>query len=173
LPNIHPIVVHFPIALIFAVIVVDLVGRITKNDSYLRVGTILTIFALAGALAAVGTGLFAEESVWHSEAAEELIETHELLGFVYLGILTLLTIVRLAAIRKLGGSTGWVAITIAVLAAGVVTFGAYFGGELVYQHGTGVTGVQMQTLDSDGDEQGLDEEFEDEEEASEETEKDE
>ncbi|OGC91501.1 MAG: hypothetical protein A2W25_00560 [candidate division Zixibacteria bacterium RBG_16_53_22] len=168
MPNVHPLLVHFPIALIFAVILTDLIGLLSKRENYLRVGTILTLFALAGAIAAVATGLFAEETVWHSEAAEELIETHELLGFVYLGLVVLLTIVRLAFGKRPAGGAGWIGLAIAVIAAAIVSFGGHIGGQLVYRYGTGVMGMQDRQLESGmDDDQTPDDDYEDEEEAEE------
>jgi uncharacterized membrane protein len=167
MPNIHPLLVHFPIALIFAVIVIDLIGFFRKNEAFLRAGTIITLFAAAGAIAAVVSGLLAEESVWHSEAAEEIIEKHELLAFIYLGLIVLLAIVKLAANRKPLGPIGLAGLVIAVVAAGVVSFGGYLGGELVYSHGTGVTGMQ-QRLESGSEDDST--AYEDEEELDEEEE---
>jgi uncharacterized membrane protein len=171
MPNIHPLLVHFPIALIFAVLLIDLIGLLSRRENYLRVGTILTLFALAGGIAAVGTGLFAEESVWHSPTAGELIERHELLGFTYLGIIVLLAILRLAAGKKFMNTLAWVGWIIAFAAAGVVSLGAYIGGELVYRHGTGVTGMQERLIDSshDNEQSPYDEEYDDEEEETEES----
>jgi uncharacterized membrane protein len=170
MPNVHPLLVHFPIASIFAVILVDLIGLLSKREAYLRVGTILTLFAMVGAIAAVATGLFAEETVWHSKAADGLIETHELLGFVYLGLIVVLAIIRLAFSKRPGGRSGWIGLAIAVIAAGVVSVGGHIGGQMVYRYGTGVSGMQERQLGSGlNDEQNQDD-YEDEEEEGEESE---
>jgi uncharacterized membrane protein len=167
-PNIHPLLVHFPIALIVAVVAVDLIALVSKKDIYLRTGNILTAFALAGAIAALISGIWAEESVWHTEAAEELIETHELLGFIFVGVVGVLAIIRFAVNRKLPGSLAWVNLIISLVATGIVSYSAYLGGEMVYRHGTGVAAAQAQSGNIDSDE-GVSEvdELDEEEEAEE------
>ncbi len=168
MPNIHPLLVHFPIALIFAVIVIDFIGMLGKREGYLRAGTVLTLLALAGALAALITGLLAEDSVWHSAAADETIKRHEIVGFIYLGIVAALAIIRLAAARKLSGRLGWWTLAGAVVAAGVVAVGGYLGGELVFRYGTGVEGMQERSLQLD-----LEQDFTDDEEDAEDEEEEE
>jgi uncharacterized membrane protein len=142
MPNIHPLLIHFPIALIIVVVAIDLVGLIAKRENLLRMGSILTVVALAGGAVSVLSGVIAEESVWHTEAAEELIERHELLGFIYLGLLALLTIIRLAGQKRLLGPAGWASLFVGIVAAAIVSYSAYLGGEMVYSHGTGVAPAQ-------------------------------
>ena len=142
MPNVHPLLVHFPIALIFVIVVCDLIGMILHKESFIFTGTIVTVFAVLGAGAAVLSGLIAEESVEESEQVESLIQTHELLGFVYLGLILFLLIYRLALRKRLSGMTGWIAVIISVAAAVVVSIGGYIGGEMVYRYGTGVAAVQ-------------------------------
>ena len=136
--NFHPMIVHFPIALIFVAFAIDLLGKILKREKLLYAGTVVTLFAAAGALAAVISGLVAEDTGWHPASVGEMLETHELMGFITLGLVAVMTIVRLALHDKLKGTIGWLPVIIGGLAIVFVSYGGYLGGEMVYTHGAGV-----------------------------------
>ena len=138
MPNIHPMIVHFPIALIITVFIIDIIGLILKSEKLLYAGTIMTLAALVGAVGAVLSGLIAEDSVWHPGAAHELLETHELIGFISLGIIAVAAIIRWALKDKLLGFGGWLILIITAVAIGFVSYGGYLGGEMVFTHGAGV-----------------------------------
>ena len=53
MPNIHPVIVHFPIALIIVALAIDLVGLIFRKISWIpRMSTVLFVL---GALGTVGS----------------------------------------------------------------------------------------------------------------------
>ncbi len=166
MPNFHPMLVHFPIALIFIVVACDLIGHITGKKPYIKAANIITGFAALGAIASVLTGVAAEESVWLPGSAHDLFELHELLGFTFLGIVVVLAIIRLAVGEKIYGSMGRVALLIAIIGAAVVGWGGYLGGEMVYTHGAGVKQAEISTARADSLYNELkiidEEEFEDE-----------
>lgn len=145
MPNIHPMVVHFPIALIIAAFVIDVIGLIIKSDKLIYAGTIITLGALVGAVGSVLTGLIAEDSVWHPGAAHELLETHELLGFISLGIIAAVAIVRWTLRDRLAGLVGWLIIVVTAVAVGFVAYTGYLGGEMVYTYGAGVKAAENLT----------------------------
>jgi uncharacterized membrane protein len=143
MPNLHPMVVHFPIALIFVILACDIIGHVTQRQSFITAGSIVTVLAMLGALAALISGLIAEETVQHTGAAHNLLETHELLGYVYTGTLAAMAIFRFAIGKRLYGNLGYIAVLLSLIAAGVVSYGGYLGGEMVYTHGVGVKAVQQ------------------------------
>ena len=149
MPNVHPVLVHFPIALIFMAVLCDLIGIIFKKNPFIFTANILTAFAALGAIAAVTSGLLAEDSVWHPGAAHELLEAHETVGLIFLGIVIVLAIFRFAVGERIYGSLSWIALIVGIIGAGVVSYGAYLGGEMVYTHGTGVREAQVATARAD------------------------
>lgn len=149
MPNLHPLVVHFPIALIIMVFVFDLISVLTKNKSILTASHILTVFAVAGAAVSVITGLIAEESIWHPQAAHELLETHETVGIIILSLASVLLIFRLALREKLLGRLGWIAVLIGLVGFGLVGYTGYLGGEIVYRYGAGVQQAESATATAD------------------------
>jgi uncharacterized membrane protein len=139
MPNVHPLLVHFPIALIFAAIACDLIGLITRKEEFVFAGTVVTVFAAVGAGATVLSGIFAEESVEHTPEIANLIEKDETLGFIFLAVVVFLVIYRLSLRRNLYGKAGWISLVISVAAAAIVSIGGYYGGKMVYTYGAGVS----------------------------------
>lgn len=88
----HPMLVHFPIALFFSVLAFECIYQITKKQLYqdLALGN-LTIASL-GALVAALFGELSENLTPHNEPIHELMQTHELLGWITVGVFTLLTV---------------------------------------------------------------------------------
>lgn len=148
--NIHPLIVHFPIALIIVVFALDFLGAVGRRQSLISAANILSIFAALAAVAAVATGLIAEESVWHTEDAHELIELHETIGFAVLGA-ALISLIFRPAIRKKKSKSSllWVAVLISLVAALLVGYEGYLGGEIVFRHGTGVEKARIETARAD------------------------
>ncbi|WP_192248569.1 DUF2231 domain-containing protein [Mesorhizobium silamurunense] len=144
--HIHPILVHFPIVLMYALVVIDLAALANRNAVTTRsgVGTISSFAAVAAGLFAVGTWFFGGMALDHAEAAgfsSEIAEIHEGLGeisalaFLGWGLLRLVLWVRN---RELG--TLALAIpAIEIAGAALVTATGYYGGQLVYDLGVNVT----------------------------------
>lgn len=147
--NIHPLIVHFPIALIIVIFILDFLGVLFKRKSFISTANILTIFAAIGAVMAVISGLIAEESIWHPEEAHELLELHEIMGFTVLGLMLILLIFRPAVKKKLFGSLGWVAVFLSFAASVLVGYTGYLGGEMVYKYGAGVQQAEIATARAD------------------------
>jgi uncharacterized membrane protein len=137
MPNIHPLLVHFPIALAFVILAMDLIGVLFKRPSFIDAGTKVSVFAALGAAAAVISGLIAEESVSVPDIAHDLFETHEALGFAFLGVIIVAAIFRLAMGKKLRERLTWIAVTLSFVASAIVGVGGYIGGELVFKYHVG------------------------------------
>jgi len=109
-----------------------------RKDSFLKAGTITAVGALLGAIAAVTTGLIAEDSVWLPAAALDILETHEAFGFIVLGLIAAMATTRLVFRNNLEGMIIWLMVFMGAITAAAVIYGSYLGGEMVYTHGAGV-----------------------------------
>lgn len=134
----HPMVVHFPIALLSTSVFFDILAARWRPDEC-RIASLYTLAAgMAGAAVAVISGHLAEEAVEHSGIPERVLELHEGLGFATFWVFAGLLGLRAAT------AVGWVqerrGLSVAVGLAGVVVLlgASYFGGSLVYDHGAGV-----------------------------------
>lgn len=90
--NIHPVFVHFPIALYPTALLFYGLGILKKHNNLALAGQICLGLGLAGTLLSVVTGYWAQESIPHGEAIHRIMEVHELLGFTILGLGTFLTV---------------------------------------------------------------------------------
>ena len=143
--HIHPILVHFPIVLIYTLAAIDLVAlaggsAVTRRSG---AGTISTFVALAAGVFAVGTWIFGGLALDHAEAAgfsSDVAEIHESLGGITAIAFLIWGLVRLALwIRNREFRAVTIAIPLIEIAGTMlVTATAYYGGLLVYELGVNV-----------------------------------
>lgn len=131
LHELHPALVHFPIALLPASLAVDAAGR--NHAGLAEVGRIGIALTAGSAALAAASGLIAQEEVEVNEATHELLVTHRTLNLGVLGWTAAMAVYR--AGRERAGS-GYLAA--GVVALGVTMYTAYLGGQMVYKHGVGV-----------------------------------
>ena len=140
-PNPHPLVVHFTIALFTFSVVFDIIGWQKKNESLRNAGKWNLYFGFIAAIATVVTGFLAEGSVGYPKEARQTVENHQLLGFVVLSIIALLSVLRFLLKDKMTGIVFAIYIITGLVGIGFLVAGAYYGGELVYRYGVGVRSV--------------------------------
>src|ERR1700681_2224433 len=76
-PNIHPLLVHFPIALLCAAAAVDVVGCACLRHMPLRpFDTLLYVPGTGGAIAAYVTGRAASQTTWFPGMAQAFLGEH-------------------------------------------------------------------------------------------------
>ncbi|MBI2104661.1 MAG: DUF2231 domain-containing protein, partial [Candidatus Omnitrophica bacterium] len=73
----HPLVVHFPIALLLAAVLVDALALVLKRPAWHRVAFWNLCLGTVGAAAAVLTGLRAAEVAKHTFAIHQVMELHQ------------------------------------------------------------------------------------------------
>lgn len=135
---IHPMLVHFPIALLSVSVFLDVVAQRWRREEC-RIASLYTlILGLAGALAAVASGAMAEEVVEQSGVPELVLELHESLGFatfwIFAGLLGLRVAMWLEWVRK----RPLVSVMLGLIGVAVLLVASYVGGSLVYEYGAGV-----------------------------------
>lgn len=131
----HPMLVHFPIALVVFGFIAEIAALYFKKEIYLsRMGFILLIFGTLSALAAWLTGtLFTAEM---EGAAGAIKETHELFAWITLGTLLAASFLRIVLQAKKDENTSLksVALILYGLAAVSVSITGFYGGTLVYNY---------------------------------------
>ncbi|MEN8165325.1 MAG: DUF2231 domain-containing protein [Acidobacteriota bacterium] len=147
LPNLHPLVVHFPIALLVTALFFDLSALISRKRRWLDHGaTLLYCLAGIGGAAAWFSGLRAADAMWSMPgAAQAALSEHQ-----DLGLYTMAATVGLAAFRLFVawlarkdtrtpvGLFRLVALFAAFAVVALAGLTADHGGALVYKHGMGV-----------------------------------
>jgi uncharacterized membrane protein len=134
LQEVHPSLVHYPLALLPTSLTADLLGRVTGSSALLELGRqTMPLAAASGALAGV-FGLVAQEAVRTEGRTTDLLITHRNLN---LAVVTALT--ALAAKRARAKKPGWGYLAVGFAALATAAYSAYLGGNMVYQHGVGVS----------------------------------
>jgi len=141
-PNIHPLLVHFPIALLFTAAGLDVVGWVLRrNRSLRRAATLLYVVGTAASVAAYVTGRAASQTLWFPGMAQAVVREHWDWAFRTVWFFSMATVVRLVLLRPSRREPSPVIIA-ALALAGLVGIGLLLetgdrGGRLVYQHGVG------------------------------------
>jgi uncharacterized membrane protein len=143
LPGWHPMVVHFPLALVVTGTTLLLAAKLLRQERYASVlatvGTWNLCLGAVGALVAIATGLAA---VLHLNAdvgvaAHQAISLH-----LRWAISTTLVLVLLAVWRGAGSAQesrpSWIFLVVLLAATGALIVTGYRGGENVYRYGVGV-----------------------------------
>ena len=141
-PNIHPVLVHFPIALLGAAAAVDALGcALWRNKALRQSATLLYVLGTGAAAAAYLTGRAASQTIWLPGMAQAVLREHWDWAFRTVWFFAIVTLVRLWLLHSSRREPG-PAIIAALALVGLVGIGLLVetgdrGGRLVYQHGVG------------------------------------
>jgi len=137
LQNIHPLVVHFPIAFLVGAALFYFLGWIFRNQTFATTAFLLLILGTLAAGAAVGTGLYGEEGVMVSRSVREhLLEVHEKIMLVTLGLSMVLAVWALMK-RPFPKKGRLLFLLLFLVLLGIMTVGADYGARMVYDYNTG------------------------------------
>lgn len=141
--NIHPLVAHFPIALLTSFLALELFAMFSRNAGKLRIAASWMLYlGTLGACAAVAAGLWAEATVVHDEAVHAIIEKHETMGFTVLSLAILLSVWRLIGEGHFSGIGRIAHLLLAFVMVVAMAKGADLGGLMVYQYGVGTQAAE-------------------------------
>lgn len=133
LEQVHPAVVHVPIAMLPLAVGADLLGAVTDSRSLSAFGRGAIATAAVGAVAAAATGLIAGEEVNVEGPSRDTLMTHRNLNAAATVIASCMAVWRSGNDRP---GTGYFAAGLAGI--GVLAYTAYLGGKLVYEAGVAV-----------------------------------
>lgn len=128
----HPIAVHFPIALLITGWAACALGR--RMEWLPNAASWLLWLGTAAAWTALGLGLLAEKTAPHVPPAWQTLNRHQTLAYWTAGSFTVLSLWR----WRWGDWRPRLFLFAWVLACAVLLATAYQGGELVFTHGMGV-----------------------------------
>lgn len=135
--SVHPLMVHFPIALLLTAIFSDGLALAFKRPGLHRVALWNLGLGTLGAAVAVWTGLRAAEAAKHSFEIHQVMELHRKLGIATLVIGGLVVSWRLFKQDRLTTRGRVLTLLVMLVMAGTLSLGAHLGGRLVYEFGVG------------------------------------
>jgi uncharacterized membrane protein len=133
LHEIHPSLVHYPLAFQPLAVATDALGYLTGNRRLLQAGRWATLLAAGSAALAGGAGIIAQQEVEAEGDAHDLLVTHRTIN---IGLT--LTAGLLAAWRWRRRAPTPASLAIGALGLAAMGYSAYLGGKMVYEHGVGV-----------------------------------
>lgn len=145
--NLHPLFVHFPIALLPTSALFYLIGVIRNSDAAFFAGRATLGLASVGATVAVITGLRAEGSIPHNEIIHRLMHLHESIGITVM-ILTAGLLVWTSVRREHRPPYAIPFLIVLVLTTGLVLQNGDLGGRMVFIEGAGVRAASSVVVSS-------------------------
>lgn len=141
--NVHPLLVHFPIALLTTFFLLDVLGVSLGRPNLRRVAGWMLYLGAPAAVCAAAAGLYAAATVPHGEAVHEIMEWHERLGLTVTTLSLVLAGWRLAARGNFSSMANALHLLLATLMMACLVFGADLGGFMVYGNGVAVKRLQQ------------------------------
>jgi uncharacterized membrane protein len=139
--RLHPVLVHFPIALLLTSVLFDALAYALKRPSLHVVGFWNLLAGVLGAGAAAYSGYASERNLASTSIPQALIGSHREASLVALGIFALLLVVRLAR-GRLSAVTieRWVPVylALAIVGVGFLIRAGHSGNKLVFEAAAGV-----------------------------------
>ncbi|MBE9504091.1 MAG: DUF2231 domain-containing protein [Proteobacteria bacterium] len=139
--NIHPMLVHFPIALLNAFFLMELLGYLLKKSELRIAATWMLYLGTLGALATVVAGFRAASGAPHSHEIHQIMSSHTYYGISVLALSIVLSVWRFTnkGVYSKKGQIG--SLCVALIMIIILTFGADLGGLMVYKYGVAVKAV--------------------------------
>ena len=137
-PRLHAALNDLPTALLLTAVLFDVLALATGRETFRRVSFWTLIVGAVGGAAAVISGLQAEDHIAHGEVVHQVMETHETLALITLGVFGVLALWRLIRDRRMGTGERTLGVIASVAGLGVLVATAVYGGRLVFEHAAGI-----------------------------------
>jgi len=143
-PRLHALLNDLPSALLIAAVVFDLLGTFGRWPTMRQASFWTLVFGAIGGVLAVVSGLQAEKHIAHGNAVHEVMEHHEQLALITLGIFGVLALWRIVRESKMGNGERTLALLLSLAGAGVLFATGREGGELMFDHAAGIPSDVLQ-----------------------------
>lgn len=137
-PRLHALLNDLPAALLVTAVLFDLIGLAARRPAFRQVGFWTMLAGGVGGVVAVLSGLQAEEDVAHGDAVHRVMETHEQLGLITLGIFGVLILWRIVREKRMATGERVASLLFSLAGVGVLIATGVYGGRLVFEHAAGI-----------------------------------
>ena len=140
LTHLHPMILHFPIALLIVGFLFDVVALFYKQEQMSRIGFYLLVLGALGTIAALLSGENAGEGIVEQGLLKDAIEKHEHAAELTLWLVGVTAVARLVLVVLKKYTGVFKAAVLVLFLASVLSVArtGYYGGKLVYEHAAGV-----------------------------------
>ncbi len=137
LQNIHPLIVHFPIALLLTAALIYWLGAFARRESWLWSGLWMLVLGALAAAVATGTGLYAAPGVMLAPSVKTALLTSHKRMMIGVAILSAVLALWAIAARPMPARGRGVFLAMLVLVAALIAKGADYGGRMVFDYNAG------------------------------------
>ncbi len=153
-PNLHVILIHYPIALLFIGTAIELFAFLWRRSSFRAAGRWMILIGALAAMPAVTTGMYAANQAMAADGAEswtdlkqqahlsdaqwDQLRLHIRFNSIAAALLAILVVIWLGSSDHFRRKAHPIFLILLLTAVGLISAGAWRGGELVYAHSTGV-----------------------------------
>ncbi len=137
LQNIHPLAVHFPIAFLAGAALLYFLAWVLRKDPHARTAFALLLLGALGALAAAGTGLYAESGVMVARSVRASLLSHHKTFMLWVTGLSVAATVWAAAAGPLPRKGRALFLLLILATLGVIGLGSDYGARMVYDYNAG------------------------------------
>jgi len=151
--TIHPMIVHFPIALLLTATLISFLAVLfkKKREEFKTVLYWVMILGSISVLAALFSGLYEDaRGVIHDDAIHKIMEVHKLLGFIITSAFISVTLWFVIRKRKIQYRELLIITLFLIATSSVLAYSAYLGGKMVYEEGTGVKPMEKYIMEMPG-----------------------
>lgn len=148
--ELHPAIVHFPIALLTIAALFGVLSLFVKKELFKEIAFWNLLLGVIGSIAAVFTGLIEEQSLVHNDEIHKVLTKHKFTGFgilIFSFVLLTWVWVRKNKFKK-GEYIAWVLFL--ALSTAAVFYQGFLGGKMVFEQGAGVKPME-QYMEHGGD----------------------
>jgi uncharacterized membrane protein len=143
-PGLHAALNDLPTALLLVAVLFDLAALATKREAFRIVSFWTLMVGAIGGAAAVLSGLQAEEHIEHGEAVHRVMETHEQLALITLGVFGVLALWRIVRERRMAGGERILVLLLSMGGLGILFTTANYGGRLIFEHAAAIPSRVLQ-----------------------------
>src|ERR1035437_5431123 len=136
----HPMVVHFPIALLIVGFLFETIGLFVQKEFFSKTGFYLLILGVIGVITAYFTGQSAGNGITEVGTLKQALETHEGAAALALWLMAGAALVRVVLVwlKMYYGIFKGFAFVLFLFGVLSIARTGYYGGELVFKHAAGV-----------------------------------
>lgn len=138
LSGLHPIAVHFPIALLLTALLAQGIWLWKRMPVFVEMGFWLLLLGAVAAAVAALTGGWAEDAATVSKEVAAEIAQHETTAYITVWIYAVLAVWQLLRKAKMEMAEHRMYFGALLVASAILIYTAYQGGVLVYDYGVGV-----------------------------------